>query len=176
MRSYAVLALTCLIAAGTAFGPAAAASPELSGAVTARGVGPLRWGATPAQVRAWAGGPPEFTTGIFAPPRKPGSSSLGYHCAGFGGHVCHTVFTFVDRRLVAFTTQSPRFRTAKGARPGMKAAEATRLDPGLLVVTGCPGWAGKTIPLRAVSLEQSGRVWTLYGRSPASTPWFGPSC
>ena len=160
---------------------AAASQPtrELRGVVTTTGVGPLRFGATIAQVRSWAG-PPDFSSppvkSYPVPAHDARSLVLGYECEGFDRHVCHTLFAFVDGRLVNFMTESRLFETSRGAHPGMPAADAARQEPRLTIVHDCPSWKGKKIPALAATVEQRGRVFSLYARTPARRPAFGPHC
>lgn len=177
-----LLATACLWLAATG---ASATSPEIGGAVSSRGVANIRWGATPAQVREWAG-QPEFTgppvRGYPIPAQAPGSLVLGYHCEGFDRHSCHTLFGFVNRRLTSFATESPSFHTSRGAHPGMKRARAQRVDPVLQIVPPDGQICRPPRPARnrralllAATLEQKNRLFTLYARSPAHVPAF-PHC
>jgi hypothetical protein len=151
---------------------------ELSGVVAAQGIGPLRFGATMAEVRRWAG-TPEFTSppqdGYPFPRRRPGTTILGYHCTGFAGHSCHTLFGFAQGRLTTFSTNSSLFRTRSGVRPGMRVAEIDRRDPPLFVDQTCPAWQGKSIPTLMVSAPQ-GYAYTLYARTTARPAVFAPGC
>jgi hypothetical protein len=155
------------------------ATGPLKGQVTSKGVGPLRFGAPPAHVRAWAG-PPEFTSppadGYPVPAHPRDTLVIGYHCDGFGGHSCHTLFGFRNGRLATFTSESPLFRTTSGVHPGMDVRKAVRLHPGLHVVYDCPSWRGKVIPKLAVTTQQQGRVFTLYASGGSQAPIFGPHC
>ena len=149
------------------------------GVVTTKSVGPIPFGASSAKVRAWAGRPDEVSpprTSYPIPKHRSGTVVFSYSCKGFGGHRCYTFFGFDHGRLVTFATESPLFRTAEGAHPGMAADTAERRDPELTVIRSAPAWKGKTIPTLAATIEQSGRLFCLYARAPTKTAAFAPVC
>ena len=151
----------------------------LSGAISTSGIGPIRFGATPARLRAWAG-PPEFTS----PPGKSGSYPVprhdagvvawGYHCqgqmSGGGRSSCHIVFGFRHGRLTAVISDSPLFALASGVHPGMTVPEARKREPaGVPPRAGCNGLLLPTPKGTVLKVYfaawKSPRVFSLYASS-----------
>ena len=110
---------------------------------TAGQVGPLQLdSSTPAGIRAFAGAPEVTSRGTFNPgksgPTFPVYVAYGYDCtrnalAGtdqLGRAHCGTVYYVSERtgRFAAFWTNSPRFQTRAGTRPGMSGSESTRRE------------------------------------------------
>ena len=131
-----VVFATASLAHGTTDGAATSLRPvdgSLRGLVSTRAIGSLRFGASPAEVRVWAG-EPEYTR----VPRRARSGAIiwGYHCKGIdpatgndGNAGCHTEFGFRDGKLTSFGTASRLFSVRNGVRPGMIVEEAERRLP-----------------------------------------------
>jgi len=165
--------------------------------VTTRSVGPIPFGASPSEVRAWAGRSPETsppaTDYPFPQHPRAGVHIWSYRCRGFsiitggpGNTSCYTFFGFRRGRLVTFQTGSRLlFRLRSGVHPGMTLEEVQRREPRARMTKKClwlvvPAPAGRSL---LVDMAEWGttkgpglirRAFGLYAsRSPAA---FSPRC
>jgi hypothetical protein len=143
----AVASALLIVGVAWTWGPAASVSRQgpAGGTVSARAVGPVSFGASPGQVRAWAG-PPDYTSDTISywpiPHHDKQAYVIGYDCKGqvIEGKrsSCDTLFGFRHNKLTAFKTDSPAFRLPNGVRPGMTAVQFRSKEPRAANIAGCP--------------------------------------
>ena len=190
-----VVAAAVLLAVGVALTSGASTHVTLrgpvGGIVSATAVGPIPFGASPGEVRAWAGRPVYTITPASAAFDDPisrhdkNSYVMEYECKGLTWQACYTLFGFRDNRLTAFKTDSPAFAFPSGVRIGMTDLQFRKREPKAATVAGC-GSSVRRLPTPAgtslyaaifsitwvLSAPQPPRVWTLYTSS--GDPAFGP--
>lgn len=163
--------LCCAAAGLLAAGPAhASAVRGGQGLLNSSAAGPLKLGvARPAQVRAFAGGPPDRVWKAPYGPVNFSGSLWGYRCPGFVApdQPCWTLYGFVGGRLTSFSTDSSRFSTRAGTRVGRTLSWVKRHERGSFSgwETQCPGFNLRTpssVTLVALMDERTNLVQTMY--------------
>ena len=143
-------------AVGTAR-PAGNVAPrrEIGGIVSDRAVGPISFGSSPPRpadgavqsVILWAGNSysssrPGSTANDWEIPRHDKRAYVisYYDCKGLTKRsICHTLFGFLNDKLVAFKTESAAFSFPNGVRPGMTDLAFQKREPKAKTVAGCRG-------------------------------------
>ena len=127
---------------------------EIGGIVSARAVGPIPFGSSPPghadgavqSVILWAGNSyfssrPGSTAQDFEIPRHDKQSYvISYLCKGLTKRSsCHTLFGFLNDKLVAFKTDSYAFAFPNGVKPGMTYLGFRKREPNAWHVARCRG-------------------------------------